>query len=65
MRNVVHVTVVDFKQPVSVLEATAFCHSCWHHISDDVALAVLLLPQLEAIGLPVLPFEDTETGAGS
>lgn len=64
VRKVVHVTVVDLQQAVSILEATVSCCPSGRHRSDDVAQASPLNPQTEAVGLPVLTVEKAQSWAG-
>ena len=64
VRNIINIAVVDLQKPVSILKAAAARHPSWHHISDDVTLASFLHPQMEAVGLPLLSLENTQTRAG-
>lgn len=64
VRKVIDVAVVDFQQPVSILEAAARRRPSRHHIPDDVTRAPPLHPQTEAVGLPFLAPEEAESRAG-
>lgn len=63
VRDIINMVVVDFQKPVSILKAAAPRHPSWHNISDYVALASLLHPQMEAIGLRLLLFKNAQTRA--